>query len=60
MAAGTTMLCLAAFGCASPLRPGLAVFQENREIDKLVNDNSFPLATEVGLATAPESAEDDE
>ncbi len=45
-------LCLALWGCSTPLRPGIANFQESREIDKLANDNSFPLAAEVGLAAA--------
>ncbi len=53
------ILCLTAMGCSSPLRPGLAKFQENREIDKLVNDKSFPMAAEVGLATAKKSTDDD-
>jgi hypothetical protein len=51
-AAFCAVVCLAVAGCSTPMRPGLAHFQEKREIDKLANDNSFPLAAEVGLASS--------
>jgi hypothetical protein len=52
--------CLAALGCSTPLKPGLARFQEKREIDKLANDTSFPLAAEVGLASSDVSKKKDD
>ena len=42
------------------MRPGLAHFQEKREIDKLADDNSFPLAAEVGLASSDISKKNSE
>jgi len=52
--------CLAAVGCSTPIKPGLARFQEKREIDKLANDTSFPMAAEVGLASSDVSKKKDD
>jgi hypothetical protein len=54
------VVCLVVAGCSTPLRPGLASFQEKREIDKLANDSSFPLAAEVGLASSDVSQKKDD
>jgi hypothetical protein len=54
------VVCLAVAGCSTPMRPGLANFQEKREIDKLANDSSFPLAAEVGLASSDVSKKKDD
>lgn len=55
-----TLICFTGLGCSTPLKPGLARFQEKREIDKLANDTSFPMAAEVGLASSDVSKKKDD
>jgi hypothetical protein len=43
--------CLAASGCAGPMGRGWANFKSDKDVASAAADDSFPSATEVGLAS---------
>jgi hypothetical protein len=51
------VLCATVAGCASPMGQPWADYRTSRQIDKIVADDSFPSAAEVGLAV-PDDAKD--
>lgn len=50
-AALVALACLAMLGCATSLGQGWADFKTHREIEAAAEDDSFPSAVEVGLAS---------
>lgn len=48
--------CLTAVGCALPSRPGWANFKSDKATDIVASDDSFPAASEVGLAMTGQPA----
>jgi hypothetical protein len=52
-----TVGCLMAVGCASPTGPGWANFKSDKAVDIVASDDSFPAASEVGLAMTERPAD---